>query len=910
MLIAMSDYKILLPQTDFPMKAKLAQTEPARIAQWEDQKLYQKILKKRDSAPLFFMPDGPPYANGPIHIGHAFNKILKDIVIKYKNLKGLKAPFIPSWDCHGLPIELEALKQSADKPSPSDLRKLCRQRANHWIKEQEQSFKRLGVLAHWEQKVLTMDPEYSAQQIRAFAQLVKKGLIAPGKKPVFWCFKLQTALAFSEAEYRQHQSPSIYVRFALDKSSREKLKSSQATFAVIWTTTPWTLPANTAICVHPDLNYGLFSNSKESYLLEISLAESFFKEAGLSGFDKKAQFKGSQLEFLQTQHPFINRKSPLVLGDHVGKDTGTGLVHTAPGHGLEDHQVGKKYQLPAPCPVDARGHFTKETPDFLRGLFIFKGNKILIEKLKASGHLMAHKNIQHSYPYNPRSQSPLIYRSTDQWFLSLDKGEASVRKQALKACEDQIHFVPDWGKARLTAMIKNSPDWCLSRQRVWGVPLVVFYCKKCSQAFLDPSCIEAIADKIEKQGLDYYYNSLAGSLMPKDSQCLKCGHKEFKKGEDILDVWFDSGVQHELFSKIKGFKTPYELFLEGSDQHRGWFQTSLLSSVALNSHSPFKTLLTHGFINDEKGYKMSKSKGNVLSPEKLIQNKGAEIIRLWVASENFALDLKAGEENFKRVAESYRRYRNSFRWLLGNLNDFDPKTPLEFKKLGFVDQWVLIQLKQLINSCKKDYDNYAFYKIYQKWNQFFTVDLSAFYFDIIKDRLYTFPKNSAQRRQAQGVLYQLLDQLLPLMAPVTSFLSEEAYSYFNKTHKKESVFLENFPTAPEEWENPEVPPFFESLFPLREKLNKQLEILRQEGKISSNLQAQAQLTLKKDFISKNMSHAEQLEFFSVSQFSITEGSPEALTSQPATGEKCLRCWFISPQLNPQKLCPKCVKNLN
>ena len=906
----MPDYKILLPKTDFPMKAQLAQTEPARIAKWENQSIYKKILKKRQTAPLFFMPDGPPYANGPIHIGHAFNKILKDIVIKYKNLKGFQAPFIPSWDCHGLPIELEALKQSPEEPSAKDLRKLCRKRADYWVHEQEQSFKRLGLLADWEQKILTMDPQYSAQQIRAFASLVKKGLIVAGKKPVFWCFKLQTALAFSEAEYRQHQSPSIYVRFELDNKSLKKLQSQQPVFAVIWTTTPWTLPANTAICVHPQLEYALFSNSQESYLLESSLAKNFFKEAGLSGFDKKRSFKGRELEFLQTQHPFMDRKSPILLGEHVSKETGTGLVHTAPGHGLEDHQVAKKYPIPAPCPVDKRGHFTKEAPDFLQGLFIFKGNKNIIEKLKQSGHLLAHKNIQHSYPYNPRSQSPLIYRSTDQWFLSLDKENPTVRKQALKACEDQIHFVPDWGKTRLTAMIKNSPDWCLSRQRVWGVPLVVFYCKKCSHAFLDSLCIETIADKIEKQGLDYYFNSAVEVLIPKNTACSQCGHKEFKKGADILDVWFDSGVQHEIFSKIKGFKLPYELFLEGSDQHRGWFQTSLLSSVALNSYSPFKTLLTHGFINDEKGHKMSKSKGNVLSPEKLIQNKGAEIVRLWVASENFAFDLKAGEESFKRVVESYRRYRNSFRWILGNLNDFNSQSLLDFKDISLVDQWVLGQLRQLIESCKKDYEDYAFYKIYQKWNQFFTVDLSAFYFDIIKDRLYTFPKNSLKRRQAQSVLYCLLDRLLPLMAPVTSFLSEEAYSYFNKSDKKESVFLEDFPKAPAVWQNSKASQLFTKLFPLREELNKQLEILRQEGQISSSLQAQACITLKKDFISKSLNLAEQLEFFSISQISIKEGESESLTSHPAEGEKCLRCWFISPKLNPQKLCPKCVQNLN
>ena len=482
---------------------------------------------------------------------------------------------------------------------------------------------------------------------------------------------------------------------------------------------------------------------------------------------------------------------------------------------------------------------------------------------------------------------------------------------ALKACEGEIHFIPSWGKARLRAMIKASPDWCLSRQRVWGVPLVVFYCKKCSQAFLDSEVIEKVADDMQKtgEGIEYYFETDTKQLLPEQTQCDNCGHKEFEKGTDILDVWFDSGVQHEVFSRQKNIKSPMDLFLEGSDQHRGWFQTSLLSSLALNSHSPFKTLLTHGFVNDNKGYKMSKSKGNVLDPEQLIEKNGAEILRLWTASENFAFDMRAGEENFKRVVESYRRFRNSLRFILGNLSDFQTEELIEFNKLRTVDQWILGQLNELIQKSTEAYEEYVFYKVYQQLNHFFTVQMSAFYLDIIKDRLYTFSQKSLERRQAQTALYHLIDRLLPLMAPITSFLSEEAYTYFKK-EKKDSVFLESFPKKKPEWNYPPVQELFSKLFPLREELNRHLEVLRRKRVIGSNLQARAHLILKKDFISPVLSLSEQLEFFSVSQIKIQEGEENLITGDLAVGEKCQRCWFISNQLNDQRICPKCVKNLS
>ncbi len=907
-----------LPKTNFPMKARLPETEPKIIKKWNENQIYKKILNKRKSSPLFFVPDGPPYSNGPIHIGHALNKILKDIVIKYKNLKGFKAPFIPSWDCHGLPIELKTLKKiptSKPYPTAKSLRELCRREALFWMKNQRQSFQRLAVLADWEKPCLTMSYDYEAEEVRAFARLVRKGYIYRGEKPVFWCFKLKTALAFSEAEYRTHKSPSIYVKFYLDPLSEKKLSVPQPTAGLIWTTTPWTLPANSGICLHSDLEYGLYKGEKEFYILACSLAEAVFKEVGLPSLKKQKTFKGKQLQGLVSLHPFMNRTSPWVLGEHVNLSMGTGLVHTAPGHGIEDHLMGEKYQLKAYCPVDERGHFSSDLPESLRGLFIFKGNRVIIDMMKRSKHLLSHKEISHSYPYNPRSDSPLIYRLTPQWFLSLGKKSSSgIRSQALKACEKDIHFIPSWGKARLKAMIQTSPDWCLSRQRLWGVPLVVFYCVNCKKALLDPSVIEKIADEMEKggEGIEYYFSRSAKELLPEGIKCPDCKGEHFQKGEDILDVWFDSGIQHSFFSKKEkelGLSFPADLFLEGSDQHRGWFQTSLLSSLALNGEPPFKSLLTHGFINDKQGRKMSKSRGNVLDPKNIIDKNGAEILRLWTASENFSLDINAGEESFQRVKESYRRFRNTFRFILGNLNDFNPeKELLSFKKLNCGDRWILGQFNNLILESTKAFDQFVFHKVYQLWNRFFTVQLSAFYLDIIKDRLYTFPKHGLERKKAQTVLYHLIDKLLPLMAPVTSFLSEEAYSHLPKKTEV-SVFLKDFPSETAEWQDEGLNNFFARLFPLREQLNKQLEELRRQGKIGSNLQAQAKIILTEDFISPFLNEQEMLEFFSISQIQIMKGEALQIEAEPALGSKCPRCWFISKKLNSKNLCLKCDKNL-
>ena len=909
--MAQKDYRqtLLLPQTDFPMKGKLSETEPKRVRFWEEKNIHKKIQDKNKKGQAFFLPDGPPYANGKIHIGTALNKILKDILVKYKSLRGFKAPFLPSFDCHGLPIELQALAKT-DKKEPSLVRKACRKEASFWMNEQRESFKRLGVLGDWANPLLTMDSFYEAEEVRVFSHLIDKDLLYRGLKPIHWCFKLQTALSFSEAEYKEHKSPSIYVRFYLDEASLKKLGLPEKTALVIWTTTPWTLPANTGIALGADFDYEVYSKEGESLVLAKELASTFFEEAGESGWKKTKELKGKDFENLKAHHPFLDRLSHLVLGDHVSLEAGTGLVHTAPGHGLDDYFVGKKYKLEVLCPVDEKGHFTQDVPDFLKGVFIFKGNKLIMESLKKSGHLIFHKDITHSYPYSSRSNSPLIFRLAAQWFLDLDKktGGSSIRQKALKACESEIEFLPEFGRQRLEAMLKTSPDWCLSRQRSWGVPIVVFYCKNCKEALLDGKLVRDIADKMEKsgEGIEYYFQKEVSELVGKRS-CKSCGSKEFEKGQDILDVWFDSGIQHFVYEKARGKEVlfPASVYLEGSDQHRGWFQTSLITSLALKGKPPFQTLLTHGFVNDSKGHKMSKSKGNVLNTTDFIEKKGAEILRLWVSSCDFSFDLSASEESFKRMMESYRRFRNTFRFLLGNLQDFKTSDRLKFKDLSLVDQWMMGELETLLENLETYYDEYAFHKVYKELSHFFTVKLSSFYLDIIKDRLYTLSKEGKERRAAQTVLSHILEKLTLLMAPVSSFLSEEVYSYMGK--KEESVFLETWPEKNKNHKSEKVQSLFSKLFPLREELNKKLEDLRNKGEIRSNLEAQAHISLKEDLLSQ-MSSYELTEFFGVSSLTSEKGELEIKVSK-ASGDKCVRCWMIS-SLNPDKICEKCVRSLS
>jgi isoleucyl-tRNA synthetase len=916
------DYKntIRLPQTEFPMKGNLPQKEPELIKFWQDKQIYQKIMAKNAGQKSFVLPDGPPYANGSIHIGHALNKILKDVVIKYKSMNGFKSPFIPGWDCHGLPIEHKVMKdlgEKAKQKSNSEIRTLCRAEASKWVNHQQEQFIRLGILADWKSRYLTMDKDYEAEEVREFARAFKKGVIYRGEKPVYWNWALQTALAEAEVEHHPHRSPSIYVKFEVkDSESRKKLgvAATDKTFFVIWTTTPWTLPANLGICLHEEFKYSLFKSDGEFLIIADGLKEFFEKETSKTLEPCGRHWVGKELDRIKARHPFIERDSLVVLGPHVSLDAGTGCVHTAPGHGADDYKVGLQYGLPVLSPVDEKGCYTDEFAE-LKGVNIFKANPMIIEKLKASGHLIALKEIEHSYPHCWRSKVPLIFRATPQWFIGLDLEKNNIRQLALKSL-DEIRFFPDWGEARLRAMMENRPDWCLSRQRTWGVPIPVYYCKATGEALLNEEVMMKVAEAMEKEnGIETFYEYPPEKFIPESVKHGKFGSDGFRHGMDILDVWFDSGICHAAVqNKREGMTVPADIYLEGSDQHRGWFNTSLLSSLVTNGKPPFKALITHGFVNDAEGKKMSKSKGNTVDPNETAAKSGAEIVRLWTVYEDYGQDLTCGPELFVRVSETYRRIRNTMRFLLGALNDFDPeKDRVEIHKMPHLDRWALHETNKLIQNITKAYENYEFYKVYHLLNSFFTVTLSATYLDILKDRLYTWRADGVPRRSSQTVLYIIIDSLVRLMAPVLSFLSEETYSYM-KGKKEESVFLLDFAQFKKEWEFNELAEDFKTLLSLREIAAKELERLRSTKIIGASLEAQLTLSVDdKTFALLKKYEGDLKEFFIVSKVNIEKGESK-VGAQRAEGEKCVRCWNYDVKTGADEkfagVCPKCVEALS
>jgi isoleucyl-tRNA synthetase len=904
-----------LPATDFPMKANLSEKEPQAIAEWTEKKLYHEILKKNHGRPKFVMPDGPPYANGNIHIGHVLNKCLKDFVVKYKNMSGFSAAFIPGWDCHGLPIELKVTKDLGPKrkeKTEAEIRELCRTEAKKWIEIQKAQFMRLGILAEWENPYLTLSPEYEAEEVRELARCLKKGVLYRGEKPVYWCPTLQTALAEAEVEYAPHKSTSVYVKFFIEKGLEKFAQFSKPVAVVIWTTTPWTLPANLGIAFHPDFEYQFFETEKDYLLIATELKDAFEKETGVMLTASGIKVKGASLDRMTAKHPFINRESLFVLGDHVSLDAGTGAVHTAPGHGQDDYKVGLKYGLAVLSPVDAAGKYTNEVPEY-EGMKIFDANPIIVERLRESGHLIHSKIFEHSYPHNWRSLTPLIFRATPQWFLGMDLEANPIRKQALEALKS-IQFVPKWGESRLRSMIENRPDWTLSRQRIWGVPIPVFYCEKCEQEILEVEVMEKVADLMEKNGGIEAYHNLPITDFIGDRKCQKCGGKDFKRGQDILDVWFDSGSCHAAVqNKRPELSSPADIYLEGSDQHRGWFQTSLLSSIASTGHAPFKALVTHGFVNDAKGRKMSKSLGNVIDPADTWKKDGAEILRLWATYEDFGNDLSCGPESFLRITESYRKFRNTIRFMLGNLGDFDPlKDQVPYSQMTALDQLALSKLNDLIIKTTDAYEKYEFFKVYHALNNFFTVDLSAAYLDMLKDRLYTWKKDSPERRSSQTVIFELLSHLIRIMAPITSFLSEESLQYM-PSNKAKSVFLLEFPKPNKAWDNPQVKEDFEKIFEVRTDVSKALEELRREKVIGSGLDARLKISAEKNAFQLLKKYEKNLpEYFIVSQVELHEG-PYKLSVNKALGAKCDRCWYYDEHLGESAkfptVCPKCVRAL-
>jgi len=908
---------VLLPKTDFPMKGNLSQAEPVQIQKWLDTKLYQKILSKPAPKGLFVMPDGPPYANGNIHVGHVLNKVLKDIVIKYKNLAGYKATFIPGWDCHGLPIELNVTKKLGPKRkemSDADVRKLCREEARSWVEKQREQFQRLGVVADWDNPYLTMLPGYEADEIRAVAKINDNGIFFRGEKPVYWCPTLQTALAAAEVEYRDHKSLSIFVKFPFkEKIDGISLPNKPVSF-LIWTTTPWTLPANYGISLNSSYSYGFYDTGTDVLIMAEDLAEAVGSQTGLK-LSLLGAKKGGAFERKKARHPFLERDSLIVLGDHVTLEAGSGAVHTAPGHGLDDYNVGLKYGLPVASPVDEAGRFTKDVPQF-QGEKIWDANPKIVELLREKGMLVHVSELVHSYPHNPRSKTPLIFRATPQWFIRMDDPKYNLRGKCLDAAEKSIEYVPKWGAQRLQSMLANSPDWCLSRQRIWGVPVPVFYCEKCKTPLVDSQVMNRLADVMEKtgEGIEAYHSHPSAEFTA-GVMCSACRHDKFTTGKDIMDVWFDSGICHTAVqARRKDMRFEADIYLEGSDQHRGWFQTSLVSALAGPGEMPFKTLITHGFVNDAQGYKMSKSQGNVVDPAEIIKDSGAEILRIWVSHEDYGQDLSISKDMMTRIADTYRRFRNTIRFLLGNLNDFDPaKDQIPLKNMTALDLWAMNQLHGLIEKCTAAYDRYEFYKVYHNLNVFFAHDLSATYLDILKDRLYTGKQNGPKRRAAQTVLYHTVRSLCGLMAPIASFLAEETYGYL-PGEKKESVFLTDFPVAPKEWKNDAIERDFTALLEVRAAASKEMEELRRQKLIGSSLDARIHITAPEATLKILEAHRASLrEFFIVSQFDFKAGPELKVSAEKAEGTKCERCWHYDKDTNKDQrfpnMCPKCVEAL-
>ena len=898
------------------MRGNLPEKEPQLLDFWQKNQVYQQMLARRKGAPNFTMPDGPPYANGDIHIGHALNKTLKDIVIKYKNLTGFEAHFIPGWDCHGLPIEHKVMKElgaEASKQTDQEIRALCRKEANHWVEHQKAQFKRLGVFAEWENPYLTMSAEYEAEEVRVFARLVENKLIYIENKPVYWNWFLQTALAEAEVEYHPHKSPSVYLKFPVtDSATLKKLGNPQGpTFFAVWTTTPWTLPANLGLSLHPDFTYGVFRVGAENWILARSLQEGLEQISGQK-LEKISEFKGKDLERGIAQHPFLQQTSLIVLGEHVTADTGTGVVHTAPGHGADDYRVGHRYGLPIYAPVDPRGHFTPEVKDWA-GMHIFKANPLIVEKLRSLGHLIHFSEFSHSYPHCWRSKTPLIFRATPQWFLGLDLEDSRIREKTLKAVQE-LKFFPQWGEARFRAMIELRPDWCVSRQRLWGVPIPSFVCKKTGLPLIDSKVMLRVADEMEKHGgIEAFYQFPPEHFIGKWPFQGDFGSEGFTHGKDILDVWFDSGVCFAAVQKRRsGMKTPADIYLEGSDQHRGWFNTSMLASMAQDGHPPYKALVTHGFVMDSQGLKMSKSKGNTVDPNQVAQKSGADILRLWSVYEDYGQDLTCGDAEIERVTETYRKIRNTMRYLLGSLNDFEfAKDRVEYSQMTDVDQWILHRLNELVVQVRAGFDQYSFYKVYHALNVFFTVDLSALYFDVMKDRTYTWRADGRHRRSSQTVFWHVLDVCVRLISPILSFLAEEVHQH-RKDKTTTSVFLLDFPEPHPEWKNPQREDQFTRFFEIKSLVQKELEGLRTQKVIGSSLEAAVRLKTDSEGLEFLKSFENLRELFVVSKLDFENGLDKGgvqIHAQRAPGEKCVRCWILAEDISSAGICGKCREAL-
>jgi len=924
------DYKqtINLPETAFPMKADLARREPEVQRFWEDRNIYAKLREVARGRPTFILHDGPPYANGTIHLGHAINKVLKDVVVKSRSFDGYDSPYVPGWDCHGLPIEHQIEKARGTKAvkamEPREFRQACREFALSQVETQRVDFKRLGVMGEWDRPYMTMQPFYEAEQLRAFAQILRNGHVYKGLKPVHWCLDCRSALAEAEVEYEDRVSPAIDVRYAVkdaaDLAKRFGVASVPTPASiVIWTTTPWTLPASQAVSAGPEVGYELIDTGTERLVLAKDLVAAVLQRAGVTEFKRVGEAAGSALEGLQLAHPFYERTVPVVLGDHVTLDAGTGLVHTAPGHGHEDYEVGLKYKLPIDNPVGSDGRFVAGTQLF-EGEHVFEANKHVIAVLKERNALLHEETLKHSYPHCWRHKTPVIFRATAQWFISME--QAGLRKGALREI-GKVKWMPAWGESRIGNMIADRPDWCISRQRVWGVPLALFTHRDTGEPHpRSAQLLDVVADHVEKGGIDAWYELDPVALLGAEAQ-------NYEKVNDILDVWFDSGVSHACVSKHWPEVTmPADLYLEGSDQHRGWFHSALLTSVALHDRAPYRAVLTHGFTIDEKGRKMSKSLGNVIVPQKVIGSLGADVLRLWIAATDYANEMSLSDEILKRIAESYRRMRNTVRFLLGNMAGFDPAhdqvPPAEMVAL---DRWALWRTQQLQEEVVAAYRNYQFHLIYQKVHNFCSVDLGSFYVDVLKDRLYTTPAQSHARRSAQTAMFWIVEAMVRWLAPILSFTAEEIWRFMPGS-RNESVFLNTWVALPQgAAQRPQID--WDVLLRVRSGVLRELEKLRNAAAIGAPLDAEVDVYCAPHVLQVLQPFGEELRFAFITSAARVHRAdsrpPEAaaaeegnedfawIVARPSPAKKCTRCWHkredVGSSAEHPELCGRCVSNV-
>ena len=917
------DYKntLNLPKTPFPMKGNLPVKEKEMLKSWEDMKLYGKLVERAANHPLFILHDGPPYANGHIHLGTALNKILKDIIVKSKFMTGFRADYIPGWDCHGLPIEHQVEKEMKEKKaslSKLDIRHRCRAYAESFIDVQREEFKRLGGIGLWEKPYITMDYRYQATIIEQVQKFFARDEVYRMKKPVHWCMSCLTALAEAEIEYELKKSTSIYVKFPYTGSYEGPFTAypDKPIFMLIWTTTPWTLPANLAIAINPTFTYVAFDVGGEIYIALKELVEEITQKAGIGGYKILGEIPADSLMKLSFKHPFIERDSVMVYGDYVASDTGTGAVHTAPGHGEEDYETGIEYGLDIYSPVNERGEFLDEV-EFFRGMNVFDSNQHVIKKLQELGRLLYQEEIEHSYPHCWRCKKPVIFRATEQWFISLDKN--GLRQKALDEI-DRVRWIPTWGRDRIFNMLQVRPDWCISRQRTWGIPITIFYCEKCREPFWSNESFRNVIKAVEESGADIWFEKDASYFLPRGTTCKKCNNPTFVKEEDILDVWFDSGVSWAAVCKERKELTyPVDMYLEGSDQHRGWFHSSLLTSVGNEGQAPYKSVLTHGFVVDGTGRKMSKSLGNVIAPEEIIEKYGAEILRLWATYEDYRDDIKISKDIINRLVETYRRVRNTLRFLHANIHDdFDPtQHSVSYDQLSYLDKWLLSRLHRLIERVRDAYNTYTFHTIYHAVQNFCTVDLSALYLDIVKDRIYVENKNALKRRASQTVIYETLVSLLKLIAPILSCTAEEMWTFLKGYVQEESIFLASFPESRKELIRPEVEEEWEKIWRIRELTNKKIEEKRVEKVVGHSLDTRIVIKASEsDFALLGRLGHELKDVFIVSQIDLQKGDSDTeITVSKADGQKCERCWQYATDITAAagkfpNTCKRCADTLS